>query len=159
MTTPLRSFFHSGPAVFIGGFAYFLVMGSYYNWASINIYACSYLLTHGDSSASIESLFLVIPLTEVVITLTMPLGSYASVRSPKLMVFLGTLIISLGYLIASYMKHSVLFVFFFSVFFGIGNGLSYMASLQCVWNYYPRNKGCAGGGILSAIGVGSFLFS
>ena len=34
----------SGIPVLIGGFSYFLIMGSYYNWASINIYACSYLM-------------------------------------------------------------------------------------------------------------------
>lgn len=52
----------SGLAVLIGGFCYFLIMGGYYTWASINIYACSYLMNVGDSSASVESLFLVIPL-------------------------------------------------------------------------------------------------
>lgn len=57
------------------------------------------------------------------------------------------------------MRSSITFVTFFAVFFGLGNGLSYMASLQCVWKYYPHNKGMAGGIVLSAIGVGSFLFS
>lgn len=75
------------------------------------------------------------------------------------MIFLGSIIISSGNLLASYMKSSISFVFFFAVFFGIGNGLSYMASLQCVWKYYPNSKGTAGGIILSAIGVGSFIFS
>ena len=143
-----------------GGFLFFMVMGSYYTWASVNIYACSYLMAHGDTTASIENLFLVLPLTEIVLTLAMPWGAHAALKySPRLMVFLGTLVIFVGYFAASFMRHSVPFVFFFAVCFGLGNGLSYMAGLQSAWRYYPRRKGCAGGVVLSAIGVGAFLFS
>ena len=41
----------------------------------------------------------------------------------------------------------------------MGNGLSYMVPVQCAWNYYPQKRGLAGGLIISAFGIGAFIFS
>ena len=65
----------------------------------------------------------------------------------------------LGFLSSSFARSAPLFAFLYGGFHGIGNGLSYMVPVQCAWNYFPKRRGLAGGLIISAFGVGAFIFS
>ena len=44
-------------------------------WGTINIYACSYMILHGDPSAILPNLFVIIPISEIVTALFLPLGT------------------------------------------------------------------------------------
>ena len=70
------------------------------------------------------------------------------------------MIVIIGFFICSFIKKSKLaFIIFYGGFHGIGDGFGYMAPVQCAWKYYPNWKGLAGGIIISAFGVGAFIFS
>lgn len=43
--------------------------------------------------------------------------------------------------------------------FGLATGFVYLAILRNVWNYFPANKGIAGGMVLSAYGLSSVIFT
>jgi MFS family permease len=42
---------------------------------------------------------------------------------------------------------------------GLGIGFCYITPIKYGWEYFPENKGFVSGVIMSAFGMGSFIFS
>lgn len=49
-------------------------------------------------------------------------------------------------------------MFFYSVIYGSGIGLSYFTPLVCGWEWMPERKGLASGIVIGGFGFGSFFF-
>lgn len=63
-----------------------------------------------------------------------------------------------GFFIASFVKSYGAFLFFYSIIFGSGIGLSYFTPLVCAWEWMPDRKGLASGVVMGGFGFGSFFF-
>ena len=62
-----------------------------------------------------------------------------------------------GYFAASMCTTFVPFIIFYGIVGAAGNGITYMVSLICGWEYFPERRGLVTGIIISAYGFGSFF--
>ena len=51
------------------------------------------------------------------------------------------------------------FICFFSIGFGICNGLTYMVPMQHGWLWFPKSPGLVSGIIIGGFGIGTFVFN
>ena len=63
-----------------------------------------------------------------------------------------------GYFLCSLQKSLMGFLFFYS-FGSFGNGLMFMVSLVCAWDYFPQRKGLMTGIIEASYGLGPFFYN
>ena len=62
-------------------------------------------------------------------------------------------------LIACSMKDFYAFLGFFSIGFGICNGLTYMVPMNHGWLWFPERPGLISGIIIGGFGIGTFVFN
>ena len=72
---------------------------------------------------------------------------------------LGVSFIIIGFIIMSFSHNHILTMLSFSMFHGLGNGLSFMAPVIAGWAYFPKRKGMAAGIAIAGVGVGGFGYS
>lgn len=103
-----------------------LIIGSFYQWSTINIYISSYFKIR-DETVTVESNAVAFPLTMFCVGLTMRLGLYLADKShPILVLSISQFISALLVFIASYMDHIWTFTLFFGILFGLNSGLAFM---------------------------------
>ena len=81
---------------------------------------------------------------------------------PRKLALAGSLLFSLGYLVAAFALHSnslPLFYVGYGVIGGAGIGLGYVTPVATVAKWFPEKKGLATGIVVMGFGVGAFLLS
>jgi MFS transporter, OFA family, oxalate/formate antiporter len=143
----------------IGGICVHLVNGNIYLWGNISSYVISFYYNMGDKNATKEAATLVVPLSLLMINFGSPIGAYLMKKwHVKLVMLLANIVILVSILAASYMKTWYSFVFFYSVCYPFGIGLSYWTPIICAWEWFPNRKGFISGMILFGFGIGAFIF-
>jgi len=82
-------------------------------------------------------------------------------NSTRIVVFLGGVILSLGFLLASFVTASAPWLLWLTYGFmgGVGMGFTYSTTIACAQKWYPHKKGLISGIIVSALGFGGVVFT
>jgi len=88
-------------------------------------------------------------------------GKLAAKYSTRFAVFMGGIIISAGFLLASFVtsNYSWMLWFTYGIMGGIGMGVTYSTTIACAQKWYPHKKGLVTGVIVSALGFGGVVFT
>ena len=90
------------------------------------------------------------------------IGGKLAVRyTTRRVVFIGGIIISLGFFLASFTSAEYSWVLWltYGVLGGVGMGFTYSTTIACAQKWYPHKKGLITGIIVSAIGLGGVVFT
>ena len=127
-------------------------------WGNINIYITSYLRA-ADPTVSMESTYVIFPITITVGAIFMLLGSYMIEKSnPRLQMLLGGSCIVIHLFLCSMITNFYLFVGLYSVVIGMGFGILYMLSVRNAWQFFPSKKGMISGLIMSCYSVAAIFW-
>ena len=98
-------------------------------------------------------LFSVLTSPKFILRLKVVVGSSGHVReSVKLVIFLGAGTSILGIYLASFAQSLPVFLAYYCIMNGLGNGVCYFIPLVCGWEYFPHRKGIVSGVILAGYG-------
>ncbi|MCL2688933.1 MAG: OFA family MFS transporter [Chitinispirillia bacterium] len=88
-------------------------------------------------------------------------GKLAAKYSTKFAVFMGGIIVSVGFLLASFVtsNYSWMLWLTYGIMGGIGMGVTYSTTIACAQKWYPHKKGLVTGVIVSALGFGGVVFT
>ena len=78
---------------------------------------------------------------------------------PKIHLIIGGFIYVCSILASTYMTDFYLFFLFYAVLGGFGYGIIYMLPVKNAYNFFPNNKGLAGGIILASYSFGAIGWS
>lgn len=77
----------------------------------------------------------------------------------KTLCFVGVWGFALSVFTASFMNHLWNYTIFYSGFFGLFVGITYMHPLKNAYSYFPHRKGMCSGIIMMVYGFGPFTFN
>ncbi|MCL2070252.1 MAG: MFS transporter [Treponema sp.] len=88
-------------------------------------------------------------------------GKLAAKYSTRIVVFIGGLILSAGFLLASFVRPEYSWLLWISYGFmgGVGMGFTYSTTIAIAQKWYPHKKGLVTGIIVSALGLGGVVFT
>ena len=88
-------------------------------------------------------------------------GKLTTKYSTKAVVFVGGIILSAGFFIASFITENVPWMLWvtYGVMGGVGMGFTYSTTIACAQKWYPHKKGLVTGVIVSALGFGGVVFT
>ena len=88
-------------------------------------------------------------------------GKLAIKYSTRLVVFIGGIILGIGFLMASFVtaSHPWLLWVTYGLMGGTGMGFTYSTTIACAQKWYPHKKGFITGIIVSALGFGGVVFT
>lgn len=88
-------------------------------------------------------------------------GKMAIKYSTRLVVFIGGIILSIGFFLASFVtaNNSWLLWVTYGLMGGVGMGFTYSTTIACAQKWYPHKKGFITGIIVSALGFGGVVFT
>jgi len=88
-------------------------------------------------------------------------GKLAAKLGIRVVVFIGGVILGLGFLLASFVtaQNAWLLWVTYGVMGGAGMGFTYSTTIACAQKWYPRKKGLITGIIVSALGFGGVVFT
>jgi len=85
-------------------------------------------------------------------------GRLQDVKGPKLCAFLGGLLVSAGFLLASFTTSLITLYIFFGVVVGIGNGFGYATPMPVGSKWFPDKRGLVVGLMVGGYGGGQAIF-
>lgn len=85
-------------------------------------------------------------------------GRLQDVKGPKICAFLGGLLVSAGFFLASFTTSLVTLYVFFGVVVGIGNGFGYSAPTPVASKWFPDKRGLVVGLMVGGYGGGQAIF-
>ena len=88
-------------------------------------------------------------------------GKLAAKLGIRVVVFIGGVILGLGFLLASFVTEQNAWLLWatYGVMGGAGMGFTYSTTIACAQKWYPRKKGLITGIIVSALGFGGVVFT
>lgn len=88
-------------------------------------------------------------------------GKLAVKYSTRVVVFIGGIILGLGFFLASFVtaENAWLLWVTYGVMGGVGMGFTYSTTIACAQKWYPHKKGFVTGVIVSALGFGGVVFT
>jgi len=157
----------SGPAIagilsVLGGTLLHMTLGTMYCWGSfIGYMPPSMRFLDGAAHPGRQpDALLVIPLLIASQMLAMPVGAKLQKSlGPKASILIGSGVMNLGIVLASYATNLRDFLLGYSLMFGVGVGLGYTAPMGVGWKWFPRSKGLVNGAVLLGFGFGGFVFT
>jgi len=112
----------------------------------------------GDNAAASLSFSLLIAMMTIGSVIGGKLTAKYSIRN---VVFVGGIILSLGFFLASFVTANIAWLLWVSygIMGGIGMGFTYTTTIACAQKWYPHKKGLVTGIIVSALGFGGVIFT
>lgn len=148
-----------GYVTVLTGILVHLFAGNLYLWGNITNYVVSYFHYLHSPGANLTNAQMVLPLCFVMQGVASPSGAFMLKRMhPKVIMLLGTSIMCLAMLLASYQTNWWGFVVFWGIMYPIGIGMIYWLPIICGWEYFPKHKGLVSGIVVGGYGFGSFIF-
>jgi OFA family oxalate/formate antiporter-like MFS transporter len=88
-------------------------------------------------------------------------GKFAAKYSTRLIVIIGGVVLSAGFLLASFVTADAPWLLWlgYGVIGGLGMGLTYSTTIACSQSWFPEKKGFVTGLIVSALGFGGVVFT
>lgn len=146
-----------GISTVISAIATQLCMGTAYVWSIFQTGIAESIFS-GDNAAA--------GLTFSLLLATLAIGSViggklAMKYSTRIVIIIGGIILSLGFLLASFVTSDApsLLWLTYGVMGGIGMGFTYSPSIALAQKWYPHKKGLVTGVIVSALGFGGVVFT
>jgi OFA family oxalate/formate antiporter-like MFS transporter len=112
----------------------------------------------GDNAAA----GLTFSLLLTMLTIGSVIGGKLAVRySTRSVIFIGGIILSLGFFLASFVTAANAWLLWltYGVMGGLGMGFTYSTTIACAQKWYPHKKGLVTGIIVSALGFGGVVFT
>ena len=141
----------------IAAIAIQLTLGIAYIW-SIFQTGISNSIFNGDNAAA--------GLTFSLLLATLTIGSVIGGRlagkySTRLVVFIGGIILSAGFFLASFVTAEFSWALWvtYGVMGGVGMGFTYSTTIACAQKWFPHKKGVVTGIIVAALGFGGVIFT
>ena len=134
-----------------------LTLGIAYIW-SIFQTGIANSIFHGDNAAA----GLTFSLLLATLTIGSVLGGKLTAKySTRLVVFVGGIILSAGFFLASFATAECPWVLWvtYGLMGGIGMGFTYSTTIACAQKWFPHKKGVVTGVIVSALGFGGVVFT
>jgi len=134
-----------------------LTLGIAYIWSAFQTGIADSIFG-GDNAAA----GLTFSLLLATLTVGSVIGGKLAVRfSTGIVVFIGGIILSVGFYLASFVTpgNGWLLWFTYGVMGGTGMGFTYSTTIACVQKWYPHKKGLVTGIIVSALGFGGVVFT
>src|SRR5262245_11978865 len=85
-------------------------------------------------------------------------GGLQDLKGPKICAFLGGVLVSVGFLLASFTTSLLALYIFFGVIVGIGNGFGYSTPMPVGSKWFPDRRGLVVGLMVGGYGAGSAIF-
>jgi OFA family oxalate/formate antiporter-like MFS transporter len=141
----------------IASIAIQLTLGIAYLWTLFQSGISDSIFGKNDANAALTFSFLLATLTVGSVFG----GKIAAKWNIRIAVLLGTLILSLGFLLASFVtaKAPWLLWLTYGVMGGTGMGFMYSTTIACAQKWYPHKKGLVTGIIVAALGFGGVIFT
>ena len=88
-------------------------------------------------------------------------GKLTAKYSTRIVVFIGGIILSAGFFLASFVTAEYPWILWLTYGFmgGVGMGFTYSTTIACAQKWYPHKKGLVTGVIVSALGFGGVVFT
>ena len=112
----------------------------------------------GDNAAAALTFSLLL----ATLTIGSVIGGRLAVKySTRIVVFVGGIVLSAGFLLASFVTsdHSWMMWVTYGVMGGVGMGLTYSTTIACAQKWYPHKKGLVTGIIVASLGFGGVVFT
>lgn len=147
----------NGLYTIIASIAIQLCLGTAYVWSVFQTGIANSIFNGDNAKASLAfSLLLAMLSVGSVIG-----GKLAVKYSPRLVIIIGGVILSLGFFLASLVTSNIPWMLWVSygVMGGIGMGFTYTTTIACAQRWYPHKKGLVTGIIVSSLGLGGVIFT
>jgi len=134
-----------------------MTLGIAYIWSLFQIGIANSLFDGNHASAQLTFSLLLATLT-----VGSALGGKLGIRfGTRRIVFIGGLILSLGFLGASFVtpRFGWLLWLTYGIMGGMGMGFTYSTTIACAQKWYPHRKGMITGIIVSSLGLGGVMFT
>jgi len=134
-----------------------LTLGIAYIWSVFQTGIANSLF-NGDNAAA----GLTFSLLLATLTIGSVIGGKLAVKySTRIVVFIGGIILSIGFFLASFVtaNNPWLLWLTYGAMGGIGMGFTYSTTIACAQKWYPHKKGLVTGIIVSALGFGGVVFT
>ena len=134
-----------------------LTLGVAYIWSVFQT-GIAESIFDGDNAAA----GLTFSLLLATLTIGSVIGGKLAIRySTRLVVFIGGLILSVGFFLASFVTPGNGWILWatYGVMGGIGMGFTYSTTIACAQKWFPHKKGLVTGIIVSALGFGGVVFT
>ncbi|CAD8092769.1 unnamed protein product [Paramecium sonneborni] len=155
----LRSIKIQGIVCLLGGIALHFVLGTFYLWGGISPYVAAYM-KENDPNVTQSTLSIVFPILGIATNSVLSFGVKLAQRVGfKTMIAGAGFLISLAFLILSFINNIYGFILIYCLMIGIPSGLVYMLPIICGWKYFPFNRGMVSGLIIAGYGFGAFTFN
>ena len=163
-----RGRFRKGVMCLIGGFLINLVRtrqvaGILNTWGTFTVYITSYLHTK-DSSVNLNTMFITFPISIVFLssgfsTFHVVIGTilYHKIGA-RLTIALSGSILSLCYIVCSFITEATAFAVVYGMCVGFGAGCGSFTPVWPSWLYFPKHRGLATGIIMFGFGFGACIF-
>ena len=124
----------------------------------MSTYIASYFYYLGKD-VTMEQFYVVQPIIVVTATFLFPVGMYLSNKFNAKLVLLVTGIFTFSCIwMCSYLTSPTVFIYCYSIAFGVGKGLMYSTALQAAISHLPGRKGIVSGFVICGFGFGGFFF-
>jgi len=141
----------------IAAIAIQIINGITYIWSVFQT-GVAYSIFGGDNAAAGLTFSILI----LALTISAGIGGKLALRySTRRAVFIGGIIMSVGFLTASFATESVAWLLWLSygVMVGVGMGFTYSTTIACAQKWYPHKKGLITGIIIAGFGFSGVIFT
>lgn len=162
----MKKFTIQGIISLIGGILLHLELGTFYVWGSISKlkiklgpYVAAWM-REKDKDVTLNLMSVIFPILGVITMSVLSFGIKIAERVGfKLTIGVGSITISLAFLIISFVQNMAAFMIIYCIMVGISGGLLYMLPIICGWRYFPNRRGLVSGLTIGGYGFGSFIFN
>lgn len=148
---------NTGILTVLAAIAIQLTLGIAYIWSVFQTGIADSIFQGDNAGAALTFSLLLATLT-----IGSVIGGLLAIRfTPRIVVFIGGLILSAGFLLASFVTagNGWLLWVTYGIMGGVGMGFTYSTTIACAQKWYPHKKGLVTGVIVAALGLGGVVFT
>jgi MFS family permease len=99
-----------------------------------------------------------LPISMATHSLTGPIGASLQKKlNPKIIMAAASTLMFSAFFLSSMVKSWEVFFFTYGIIFPLGTSLAFYTPIMCAWEYFPNNRGLAGGIIVAGFGFGASI--
>ena len=148
---------NQGLRVVLAVIAIQLIIGVAYIWSVFQTGVANSIFGGNDAAAALTFSLLL-----SILTLGSAIGGKLAVKySTRAVVFVGGIIMSIGFILASFVTENTSWLLWltYGVMGGLGMGFTYSPTIACAQKWYPHKKGLVTGIIVATLGLGGVVFT
>lgn len=131
-------------------------LGSFYAWSIYSSWLADLYTQMAGQTVSVASLTYIFSIGAALNPVAMVLAGGLTDRfGPRLVLFIGGIVMALGYLLMSLSTGPMMLLLGFGVCLGLGSGASVIATVTSAVKLFPDKRGFAGGSVGAFYGIGS----